>query len=123
MDVFRVRDRVVTDYREFVEGFLSVADPRIEAHIRAEIDTGLLWPDAYVSLNPGFESGGSVDELVGEGLLDARCSQIFSIPEGRPLRLHRHQREAVEAVAQLGLLAPHSRDVVPLRADHDGVGN
>src|SRR5205823_9389769 len=48
-------------------------------------------------------SGGTIDELVEEGLVHAQCSQIFrrdkssSDPSGQPLRLHRHQREAVEA--------------------------
>jgi len=96
VDVFAVRDGVVADYREFVQGFLRVRDKRIAGHVERAIAGGLLWPEPWLSLNPAFESGGDVEQLVAMGLLHPACSEIFRI-EGRTLRLHRHQREAIEA--------------------------
>jgi ATP-dependent helicase YprA (DUF1998 family)/very-short-patch-repair endonuclease len=67
----------------------------------------LLWPDPIVQLNPAFQPAGTVDDLVDEGLLHQRCSDIFrrektpADPIGKPLTLHRHQREAIE-VARTG---------------------
>ena len=64
------------------------------------------WPDPWLSLNPSFESGGHVAELVAEGLLHPECERIFRVKQGADdpgnhgLTLHRHQRDAVEA-------APH----------------
>src|SRR5205085_9023555 len=51
--------------------------------------------------------GGTVDELVAEGVLHERCSAIFrrktqENPTGEPLRLHRHQREAIEVARRGG---------------------
>jgi superfamily II DNA/RNA helicase len=60
------------------------------------------WPDPWLSLNPSFETGGTIPELVTEGLLEAECERIFRVKEAptdpgtRPLTLHRHQREAIE---------------------------
>ncbi|WP_313949962.1 DEAD/DEAH box helicase [Frankia casuarinae] len=61
------------------------------------------WPDPWISLNPAFASGGTVDELVGTGLLHPDCGRFFRVkrdsgdPGGRSLTLYRHQREAIEA--------------------------
>ena len=70
--------------------------------MRAELDRGVLWPEPWISLNPSFEPGGRIDSLVDEGVLEAPCREIFRIksdldPLGRPLRLHRHQAESIEA--------------------------
>jgi len=62
----------------------------------------LLWPEPLIQLNPSFESGGTIDELVDEGLLHEECRRAFRIKtrrddEGKALRLHRHQAEAIRA--------------------------
>ena len=107
MDVFDLRQRLVEDYADFTRSFVNIADERIAAHVDRELEGGLLWPDPIVQLNPAFEPGGTVDELVDAELLDPRCAQIFrrsksvEDPDGLPLLLHRHQREAIE-VARTG---------------------
>jgi ATP-dependent helicase YprA (DUF1998 family)/very-short-patch-repair endonuclease len=84
-----------------------IRDERIAEHVDRELEEGLLWPDPIVQLNPAFEPGGTVDELIAEELLDGRCGGIFrreksaTDPVGLPLRLHRHQREAIE-IARTG---------------------
>ena len=102
MDVFDLRQRLVQDYADFTRSFVNIADERIAAHVDRELEAGLLWPDPIVQLNPAFEPGGTIEELVAAELLDPRCSQIFrreksaDDPTGLPLLLHRHQREAIE---------------------------
>ena len=82
---------------------MVIRDPVIAARVDRELEQGLLWPDPIVQLNPAFESGGTVDELVAEGVLHERCAEIFrrgkssADPAGEPLLLHQHQREAIEA--------------------------
>lgn len=103
MDVFDLRQRLVDDYADFTRSFVNIRDERIAKHVEQELKDGLLWPDPIVQLNPAFESGGTIDDLVTEGLLDERCRAIFrraktlDYPTGETLRLHRHQRQAVEA--------------------------
>jgi ATP-dependent helicase YprA (DUF1998 family) len=102
VDVFALRDQLVADYRHYAQSFLTIKDDRIREHVERELDEGLLWPDPPLQLNPAFEPGGYTDDLVHEGLLHQECSRIFRTdkrPEpdsiGNPLRLHRHQAEAI----------------------------
>ncbi len=72
-------------------------------HLREQRSRKVRWPDPYVSLNPGFEGGGTIKELVDAGLLDEECERLFRVKTGpedpgeHSISLHRHQREAIEA--------------------------
>ncbi|TYC22951.1 protein kinase domain-containing protein [Micromonospora sp. DR5-3] len=109
MDVFGVHERLIKDYRAFTEGGTIIRDDRIAAFVEDDLDAKSQWPDPWVSLNPFFASGGTVLELVSEGVLHRECAKIFqakkteggTVCDGRPLTLHRHQREAI-AKAQSG---------------------
>jgi ATP-dependent helicase YprA (DUF1998 family) len=101
MDVFDLRSRLIGDYAEYVRSFIAIRDPRIREQVGRELDAGRLWPDPLIQLNPTFESGGTIDELVDEGLLHPECRRIFQRDKqpgggaGRPLLLHRHQVDAI----------------------------
>jgi superfamily II DNA/RNA helicase len=101
MDVFRVRDRLIDDYREFTGSFVDIHDKIIRQHVTDRMARGYQWPDPWLSLNPNFASGGTITDLIGEGLLQPECEKIFRLKDdsarGPVLRLHQHQREAVEA--------------------------
>lgn len=100
MNVFELRNRLVKSYGDYIRSFILIRDPIIRARVEAELNQGLLWPETLIQLNPSFEPGATVDQLVDDGVLHDGCRCIFRIkPEadspGRPLRLHRHQEEAV----------------------------
>ena len=109
MDVFRLRDHLVDTYRDYTTSFVRISDERIRSHVDDELESGLLWPEPLIQLNPNFEVGGTIDDLVTDGILHPECTQIFrhkpdpndpepGLPrEGLPIRLHRHQVEAVAA--------------------------
>ena len=101
MDVFRVRDRLIDDYRDFTGSFVDIHDKNIREHVAERMARGYQWPDPWLSLNPNFASGGTITDLITEGLLHPECERIFRLkddnPDGPVLRLHQHQREAVEA--------------------------
>lgn len=107
MDVFKVRDTVIGDYRSFTTSSIDIKDARLKHHYETELEGDRQWPEPWISLNPSFASGGRIDDLVREGLLHPECERIFRVKEhledpGRsPITLHRHQRQAVE-VAQTG---------------------
>lgn len=105
MDAFAVRDRVLGDYADFVRSFLAIKDDAIRQQIESEIDSGLLWPEPWLGLNPAFAPGGTVSDLVAAGVLHERCRDIFrarSRPEdrGRELAFHRHQADAFRLANQ-----------------------
>jgi len=112
MDVFGVRDQVVAEYAAYVESFLTIGDPSINAFVSDELGSGRLWPHPLVGLNPSFEPGETVDELVARGILDPRCAPIFrrgkdaaddssTALRRKPLHFHRHQQQAIEVAWQL----------------------
>jgi serine/threonine protein kinase len=107
MDVFGVHRTLIRDYRSFTEGGTVIRDDRIAAFVEDDLNSKSQWPDPWLSLNPFFQSGGTVVELAGQKVLHEECARIFqarkteggTVPDGRPLTLHQHQREAIDAAA------------------------
>lgn len=102
MDVFRLRDQLIRQYADYVRSFIRISDEHIRKKVDDELRSGALRPDPLIQLNPAFEPGATIDELVEEGTLHPECWRIFRIhkgpgSEGDPLRLHRHQEEAIRA--------------------------
>jgi len=101
MDVFHLRDQLIEDYRSYVSSFMAIRDARIRERVETSLTGGLLWPEPRIGLNPAFEPGGWVDDLVAQGLLHPECERIFRVdkskanPGGRRMRLHRHQVDAI----------------------------
>jgi serine/threonine protein kinase/superfamily II DNA/RNA helicase len=104
MDVFGVHQKLIKDYSAFTQGGIVVRDERIASFVEDDLEAKSQWPDPWLSLNPFFASGGSVLELATAGVLHPECARIFQsgksedglVCDGRPLTLHRHQREAID---------------------------
>ena len=64
MDTFEIRRQLIYDYSTYVRSFIKIRDPQIDRRVQEELDSGLLWPDPLIQLNPAFESGDSIDALV-----------------------------------------------------------
>ncbi|MFD9540141.1 protein kinase [Streptomyces sp. NPDC060022] len=109
MDVFGIHRELVDEYARFTQGATVVRDGRIAGFIEDDLASKSQWPDPWLSLNPFFDDGGNVQDLVRDGVLEQKCAEIFQAgkkedarrPAGRPLTFHRHQREAIDA-AQAG---------------------
>ncbi|MFM7534726.1 MAG: DEAD/DEAH box helicase, partial [Acidimicrobiales bacterium] len=105
MDVFHLRDQLTADYERYVSSFLSLRDERIRARVSTALTEGHLWPEARIGLNPSFEPGGWIDDLVAEGLLHRGARDVFRVgksadtPLGDRMRLHRHQVDAIRTAA------------------------
>ena len=54
MNVFELRNRLITDYGHFVRSFMHIQDERIRDKVEEELRTGLLWPEPLIQLNPFF---------------------------------------------------------------------
>jgi hypothetical protein len=64
MNVFELRNQLVSDYGNFVCGFFHIQDERLRDKVEEELEAGLLWPDPLIQLNPSFEPGAWIDALV-----------------------------------------------------------
>ena len=79
MDVFELHRDLIDDYASYTRSFIRIADRRIHEAVEHEISAGLLWPDPLLQLNPSFEPGATIDELVTDGTLHEECGRIFRI--------------------------------------------
>ena len=64
MDVFKIHSDVISDYAEYTQSFIKISDKRISEKVRNGIENGLLWPEPLLQLNPSFEPGQSIEQLV-----------------------------------------------------------
>ena len=76
MQPFAAAEAVREDYRHYIETSFLVRDPALKARIGQLITTEkLLWQEAFVSLARPFRSGGSLSELVAEGVLSPHVTR------------------------------------------------
>ncbi|MGH3970909.1 MAG: DEAD/DEAH box helicase, partial [Mycobacterium sp.] len=59
------------------------------------------WPEPWLALNPAFEPGGTVSDIVDQGVLHPQAREIFRVRTdddavGREITFHRHQTDAFE---------------------------
>ncbi len=107
MDVFNLRHQLINDYSTYISSFIHINDEHIQTHVNQELQSGVLWPDPLIQLNPTFEPGAWIDDLVQTGTLHPLCQKVFRLKsdnagtENKPLRLHKHQTDAI-AAAQSG---------------------
>ncbi len=102
MDAFKLRDRIIEEYKHYVTSFIRIQDPRIARKVNDTINRGLLWPDPLIQINPFFEAGESINDLVQENILHPLCEKIFADKRkqpSKPLQLYRHQSEAIKAAS------------------------
>ncbi|HEX3643749.1 MAG TPA: hypothetical protein VHV10_20865 [Ktedonobacteraceae bacterium] len=98
MNIFDLRQKLIDDYASYIRSFIQIRDPRIEQEV---FHDGMLWPQPLIQMNPMFQPGCSIDELVAQGVLHPACAQIFrrgkdeNRPQGDLLHLYQHQEEAI----------------------------
>lgn len=100
MDVFNLRKRVIEDYSHYANSFIQIRDERIREKINQEANQGAFWPDPLIQLNPNFQPGAWINDLVRDGTLHPKCAEIFRVGKGtdsaKDMRLHQHQLDAVK---------------------------
>lgn len=101
MDVFKLHEMVIEDYRAFTSASVPVRKGPILDHVEKDAERGEQWPAPWISLNPRFASGGPVSDLVRRGVLHPEAAKIFRDKRdikdrGSEMILHKHQRDAVD---------------------------
>ncbi|MCG7953167.1 MAG: DEAD/DEAH box helicase [Candidatus Thiodiazotropha endolucinida] len=101
MDVFKYRDKIVTDYRSFTTSFTKIKAGDILEFVTSRYDSGHYWPAPLVQLNPAYVSGQNIEQLVSAEKLHSTCQDIFRFGRegsnpGFSAQLHRHQQDAID---------------------------
>src|SRR5580658_7732356 len=95
MNVFDLRDCVVTDYANYIKSFINIADPDISRTVHSALTDGKLWPDPLLQFNPAYEQVGSVESIAEAGILHSAMPDIF-----RGYSIYQHQLEAIRLGVQ-----------------------
>jgi hypothetical protein len=70
MSVFDFHSTVLTDYRDFVRSFFTVADDRAREYVeRALVAEARLWPDFLLQVSPSYVRTDTFEALAGRGEL------------------------------------------------------
>lgn len=94
MDVFSLRDRVVSDYQSFARSFTDIRAPDLKQGIDAAYAGNKYWPNPLIQINPRYKIGRSTDALsISEELLP-QTAQLFRIC------LYEHQEKAIAFAAR-----------------------
>jgi len=102
MDVFGLHGKLVSEYEKFIRSFVCIQDHRLSSTVDESFADGSLWPPPLIQLNPFFEPGSTIDEMVSENTLHPDCARIFRIGKtetsnGNQMLLHKHQTDAIKA--------------------------
>jgi superfamily II DNA/RNA helicase len=89
LDIFQLKEEVLNDYRQYIESFLKIRDPKVREFVNQELDKGQLWPNPLIQLNPAYETGAEISTLINENILHPECDRYFS-----QFRFYRHQEQA-----------------------------
>ncbi|MFD2233198.1 DEAD/DEAH box helicase [Phaeospirillum tilakii] len=98
MQIFNLDRTLVTDYEGFARSFTRIRAEDIRSRVSELYASGAFWPEPLITINPHFEQGAGIQDLVSDGTLHPATSEIFHI-DGRPLTLHLHQAQAVARAA------------------------
>jgi hypothetical protein len=97
MDIFRVHQELIDDYRSFTTSAIAPLDPRISQYVQDELAEGKQWPQPWLSLNPMFASW-RLDRRVGHREAAAPGMLEDLSTEARPGRRRYPPRRIVEQV-------------------------
>lgn len=93
MDVFSLRERLISDYQSFARSFTTIHADDLRKGVDDKYSSGKFWPEPLVQINPRYASGRSTSDLASQGVLLPLTAQCFDIP------LYKHQENAVALAA------------------------
>ena len=95
-NIFDLHKDILDDYKHYIDSFINISDLRILETVRKDFDSGNLYPEPLVQFNPSFESGGSVKDLINDGILVDDFNNIFYDAENKSWAIYKHQTEAIK---------------------------
>ncbi len=94
-NIFKLHEEILCDYKLYIDSFINIYDKKILAAVKKDFDSGNLYPEPLIQFNPSFESGGSVEDLVNDGVLVKEFNNIFYDDENISWSIYKHQTEAI----------------------------
>ena len=99
MNVFDLDRSVIREYEAFARSFTKIRATDIEQQIQKIYESGTFWPEPLISINPHFQKGLTIGELVAKKTLCPDIEKVFRV-DGELITLHKHQSQAVAKASQ-----------------------
>src|SRR5688572_1835253 len=77
MDVFDLDQSLIRDYERFARSFTHIRSADIRLQVEDLYASRRFWPEPLVSVNPHFEPGLTVDDLVLDRVLHSNTARVF----------------------------------------------
>lgn len=104
MRPFEIDGEIVREYGAFTRSFVVPRAHDLREAIGDLYADGHFWPSPLLAINPAYEPGPTVADLANAKVLDTATAQVFRRRESDgtllPLRLYRHQEQAIAEAAQ-----------------------
>lgn len=91
MNISKIHASILENYRSYISSFINIKDERIKKEVAEAINSDKLLPEALLHFNPSYETGATVTDLVGRGLIHSQLQGAF-----KNFTLYKHQLEALE---------------------------
>ncbi len=93
MDAFLTHGNIISDYRNYLKSFLSIADARIQEEVSQSFEGAGFIPEPLIQFNPAYVEGKLLSDLAIEsgGKIDSQLPQALG-----DYRLFQHQIEALQ---------------------------
>ena len=123
MNVFDLRNELVGEYGKYTQSFINIRHEPLRSRVESEMARGALWPDPLLQLNPAYQPGGTVEDLVRRGELHGECAKIFrrkrdDSDPGTTLHLEHHARLNIQPVREAHRCARAAGVVKTLSHNH-----
>ena len=99
MNVFSLDRHLIREYASFARSFTKIRAHDIAEQVERIYARGTFWPEPLVSINPHYQSGATLAELVRDGDLCADIEHVFRV-DGKQIKLYKHQSQAVAKARQ-----------------------
>ena len=79
LDIFALRNQIIDDYHRYIDSFLNIRDRKVKAFVDGELAKGELWQDHLIQLNPAYQKGASISELIAQNTLHPDCGILQTV--------------------------------------------
>src|SRR5690606_32613698 len=95
MDVFITHNRVISNYKNYLQSFINIKDSKILEYILGETFVKNVIPEPLIQFNPSFQKGKSFEDLISEKIIHPELPKALG-----SYNLYRHQVEAIRLGVQ-----------------------
>jgi len=85
MNILQFHNKLIENYRSYIQSFLNIKDPGINEFVDSGIKDKKLWPEPLVQFNPTYQKGSKIQKLTDNGPLNSGSSEKCVVKKANAL--------------------------------------